>query len=57
MWSSCSSWSFQNWRAEQKWETKMSPARQHDYANVTGSSQFPLPFCGTRWIKDEQVAV
>ena len=57
MWSPCSSWSFQNWRAEQKWETKMSPARQHDYANVTGSSQFPLPFCGTRWIKDEQVAV
>ena len=34
-----------------------SPARQHDYTNVTGSSRFPLPFCGTQWIKDEQVAV
>ena len=34
-----------------------SPARRNDYADVTGSSRFPLPFCGTRWIEDEQVAV
>ena len=32
-----------------------SPARQNDYADVTGSSRFHLPFCGTRWIEDEQV--
>ena len=34
-----------------------SSARQNDYGDVTGSSWFPLPFCGTQWIKDEHVAV
>ena len=33
------------------------PARRNDYADVTRSSWFPLPFCGTRWIEDEHVAV
>ena len=33
-----------------------SPTRWNDYADVTGSSQFSLPFCGTWWIKDEQIA-
>ena len=33
------------------------PARRNDYVDVTGSSQFPLPFCGTWWIEDEQIAV
>ena len=30
---------------------------RNDYADVTGISRFPLPFCGTRRIEDEQVAV
>ena len=34
-----------------------SPARQNGYTDVTRNSQFPLPFCGTRWMEDEQVAV
>ena len=34
-----------------------SPARRADYIDVTGSDQFPLPFCGTRWIEDEKVAL
>ena len=34
-----------------------SPARRIDYTDVTGSSRFPLPFCGTQWIEDKQVAV
>ena len=33
------------------------PARRNDYVNLSGSSRFPLPFCGTRWIEDGQVAV
>ena len=33
------------------------PARWNDYVNLSGSSRFPLPFCGTRWIEDGQVAV
>ena len=28
-----------------------SPARRADYIEVTGSEQFPLPFCGTQWIE------
>ena len=32
-------------------------ARRNDYADVTGSIRFPLPFCGTWWIEDEQVTV
>ena len=59
---------FQNWRAEHRLETQKvfrvlhqilhdSSARQNDYADVTRSSQFPLPFSGTRWIEDEQVVV
>ena len=32
------------------------PARQNDYANKTERSQLPLPFYGTQWIEDEQVA-
>ena len=34
-----------------------SPAGRNYYVDVTGSSQFPPPFCGTWWIEDEQVAV
>ena len=34
-----------------------SPARWNDYADVTGSSRFPVPFWDTRWIEDGQVAV
>ena len=34
-----------------------SPAGQNDYVDVTGSSQFSPPFCGTWWIEDEQVAI
>ena len=33
-----------------------SPARWNYYADITGSSRFPLPFCGT-WIEDEKVVV
>ena len=28
-----------------------SLARRADYIEVTGSEQFPLPFCGTQWIE------
>ena len=34
-----------------------SPARRNDYVDVTGSSRFSLPFCGTWWIEDGQLAV
>ena len=34
-----------------------SPARRADYIEVTGSEQFPLPFCGTRWIEDQNVSL
>ena len=34
-----------------------SPARRKDYVDVTGSSRFPLSFCGKRWIEDGQVAI
>ena len=34
-----------------------SPVRRADFSEVTGSEQFPLPFCGTRWIKDQKVAL
>ena len=33
------------------------PARRGDFTEVTGSNQFPLPFCGTRWVEDEKVAL
>ena len=33
------------------------PARQNDDVNLSGSSRFPLPFCGTWWIEDGQVVV
>ena len=60
----CYSWSFKKLRAEHRLETQKVlralrqilhylPARRNDSADVTGSSQF----CGTRWIKVEQVAV
>ena len=34
-----------------------SLARRADYIEVTGSEQFPLPFCGTQWIEDQKVAL
>ena len=34
-----------------------TPARQNDYADKTKRTQFPLPFYGTQWIEDEEVAV
>ena len=34
-----------------------TPVRRVDYIEVTGSATFPLPFCGTRWVDDEKVAV
>ena len=33
-----------------------TPARRDDYTSVTGSTQFPLYFCTTRWIEDSAVA-
>ena len=33
-----------------------TPARRDDYTSVTGSTQFPLYFCATRWIEDSAVA-
>ena len=33
-----------------------SPARREDYTRITGSSTFPLQFCGTRWVEDCNVA-
>ena len=33
-----------------------TPARRNDYISVTGSSKFPLFFCGTRWVEDKAVA-
>lgn len=33
-----------------------SPARRADYTSTTGSGQFPLQFCSTRWIEDVPVA-
>ena len=34
-----------------------SPAQRADCIEVTGSEQFPLLFCGTRWIEDQKVAL
>ena len=34
-----------------------SPAWRADYIEVTRNEQFPLPFCGTRWIEDQKVAL
>ena len=33
-----------------------TPACRDDYTSVTGSPQFPLYFCATRWIEDSAVA-
>ena len=33
-----------------------SPARRDDFTTVTGSTLFPLKFCGTRWLEDVPVA-
>ena len=33
-----------------------SPARREDYVNLTGSDEYPLQFCGTRWVEDKKVA-
>lgn len=32
------------------------PARREDYTTVTGSSSFPLAFCGHRWVENVPVA-
>ena len=34
-----------------------SPALHADYIEVTRSEQFPLPFCVTQWIEDQEVAL
>ena len=31
---------------------KDSPARRSDYTELTGSTQFPLKFCATRWVEN-----
>ena len=33
-----------------------SPARREDYFNLTGPDEYPLQFCGTRWVEDKKVA-
>ena len=33
-----------------------SPARREEYETLTGSSTWPLSFCGTRWLEDVPVA-
>ena len=33
-----------------------SPARREEYETLTGSSIWPLSFCGTRWLEDVPVA-
>ena len=33
-----------------------SPARREDYFNLTGSDEYHLQFCGTRWVQDKKVA-
>ena len=33
-----------------------SPARREDYFNRTGSDEYHLQFCGTRWVQDKKVA-
>lgn len=32
------------------------PARREDFTSLTGSSCFPLPFCGHRWVENVPVA-
>nr|XP_023653576.1 uncharacterized protein LOC111836490 isoform X2 [Paramormyrops kingsleyae] len=32
------------------------PARREDFTSVTGSSTFPRPFCGHRWVENVPVA-
>lgn len=32
------------------------PARREDFTKLTGSSCFPLPFCGHRWVENVLVA-
>ena len=34
-----------------------SPAQRADCIKVTGSEQFPLSFCGTQWIEDQNVTL
>ena len=33
-----------------------TPACRDDYFNLTGSSEYPLQFCGTSWVEDKMVA-
>ena len=33
-----------------------TPARRDDYFNLTGSLEYPLQFCGSRWVEDKMVA-
>ena len=33
-----------------------TPARRDDYFNLTGSSEYPLQFCGTRWVEGKMLA-
>ena len=33
-----------------------SPARRDDYRSITGSSTYPLQFCGRGWLEDKKVA-
>ena len=33
-----------------------SPARRDDFVSETDADVYPLPFCGTRWVENKQVA-
>ena len=33
------------------------PARLADFIEVTGSEQFRVPFCATRWVEDQKVSL
>ena len=50
-----------NWNLHKmlKWSFTLlhdTPACQDDYFSMTGSSEYPLQFCGTRWVENKMVA-
>lgn len=47
-----SGWKIQKFMRKQYYFFKDFPSRRGHFTKITGSSEFPLPFCGTRWVEN-----
>lgn len=47
-----SGWEIQKFLRKQYYFFKDFPSRRGAYTAITGSSEFPIPFCGTRWVEN-----